>query len=350
MFKFHAVERTLKTIEKELLVAKTVKDYTASFSFDESWAGWTKRAVFSNVNAGIIKEMPLDNDSTCVIPWEVLETPGTLLVGIFGAMDDKRRPTLWADRLYIKEGTEPGESAKEPSPDVLSKLQESIDKAIISGADIDEAGNLIIETKNGDSYNAGLLPKGEKGDKGDPGSEGPQGIPGPQGETGAQGEKGEIGPQGEQGPAGEKGEPGQQGIQGEQGPKGDTGEAGPKGDTGEPGAPGKDGVSATHSWNGTVLTVTSASGTSSADLKGEKGDKGEKGEQGIQGIQGEAGPAGPQGERGEKGDSYILTEADKTEIGDSVSAEIEAELNAALLEIIAIDEELLIPDGNEVAY
>lgn len=37
---------------------------------------------------------------------------------------------------------------------------------------------------------------------------------------------------------------------------------------------GKDGVSATHSWNGTTLTVTSASGTSSANLKGEKGDKG----------------------------------------------------------------------------
>jgi hypothetical protein len=35
---------------------------------------------------------------------------------------------------------------------------------------------------------------------------------------------------------------------------------------------GKDGVSATHSWNGTVLSITSASGTSSADLKGEKGD------------------------------------------------------------------------------
>lgn len=40
------------------------------------------------------------------------------------------------------------------------------------------------------------------------------------------------------------------------------------------GDPGKDGISATHSWNGTVLTVTSASGTSSADLKGEKGDPG----------------------------------------------------------------------------
>ena len=35
---------------------------------------------------------------------------------------------------------------------------------------------------------------------------------------------------------------------------------------------GADGVSCTHKWNGTTLTVTSASGTTSANLKGEKGD------------------------------------------------------------------------------
>lgn len=38
---------------------------------------------------------------------------------------------------------------------------------------------------------------------------------------------------------------------------------------------GKDGVSATHEWNGTVLTIESASGKTSVDLKGEKGDKGD---------------------------------------------------------------------------
>lgn len=61
---------------------------------------------------------------------------------------------------------------------------------------------------------------------------------------------------------------------------------GSKGDKGEQGytpqkdvdyRDGIDGVSATHEWNGTTLTVTSASGTSSADLKGDKGDKGEQG-------------------------------------------------------------------------
>lgn len=55
---------------------------------------------------------------------------------------------------------------------------------------------------------------------------------------------------------------------------GPAGPAGRDGVDGKDGAPGKDGTSATHSWNGTALTITSASGTSSADLKGEKGDSG----------------------------------------------------------------------------
>lgn len=48
------------------------------------------------------------------------------------------------------------------------------------------------------------------------------------------------------------------------------------------------GVSVTHEWEGTVLKVTSASGTSSADLKGEKGD------------------------------DYVLTDADKQEIASMI--------------------------------
>lgn len=42
----------------------------------------------------------------------------------------------------------------------------------------------------------------------------------------------------------------------------------------------------THEWNGTVLTITSDSGTSSADLRGEKGDTGVRGPQGVAGNDG----------------------------------------------------------------
>lgn len=121
--------------------------------------------------------------------------------------------------------------------------------------------------------------KGEKGDKGDPGAQGPQGIQGETGPVGPQGPQGEVGPQGPQG------------IQGEIGPQGPAG------------ADGKDGVSVTHEWVGTTLSVTSASGTSSADLKGEKGEQGIQGAQGPKGDTGEQGPQGIQGIQGPKGDT-----------------------------------------------
>jgi hypothetical protein len=59
---------------------------------------------------------------------------------------------------------------------------------------------------------------------------------------------------------------------------------GSKGSTGKDGADGKDGVSATHSWNGTTLTVTSASGTSSANLKGSDGKDGADGKTPVKGV------------------------------------------------------------------
>jgi hypothetical protein len=44
------------------------------------------------------------------------------------------------------------------------------------------------------------------------------------------------------------------------------------------GKTGEAGVSAFHEWNGTVLIMRSAAGTSAADLKGNKGDKGDRGD------------------------------------------------------------------------
>ena len=195
-------------------------------------------------------------------------------------------------------------------------------------------------------------PKGDKGDKGDTGETGPQGLKGDKGDkgdTGEQGPKGDTGSgfkvlgyfatvealsaaviapeigdaygvgssdpyniyiydavngwvnngplQGAKGDKGDKGDPFTYAdftaeqlatLKGEKGDKGDTGAQGPAG------ADGKDGVSVTHEWVGTTLSVTSASGTSSADLKGEKGE------------QGPQGPAGTDGRTPVKGPDYFM--------------------------------------------
>ena len=73
---------------------------------------------------------------------------------------------------------------------------------------------------------------------------------------------------------------------------------------GKDGSDGKDGVSVEHSWDGTTLTITSASGTTSSDLRGEKGDRGEAGytpQKGIDYFDGKDGKDGKDGVSGKDG-------------------------------------------------
>ena len=87
-------------------------------------------------------------------------------------------------------------------------------------------------------------------------------LRGPKGEKGDRGEKGD------------KGEPGEKGDKGETGAKGEKGDPGPQGEHGIDGVNGVDGINLSHSWDGTVLNVTSASGTSGVDLRGPEGPAG----------------------------------------------------------------------------
>lgn len=64
---------------------------------------------------------------------------------------------------------------------------------------------------------------------------------------------------------------------------------------------------ATHSWEGTVLTMTTTGGgTSSADLKGEKGETGPQGPKGEKGDTGDIGPQGPKGDKGDQGTGVTI--------------------------------------------
>ena len=121
--------------------------------------------------------------------------------------------------------------------------------------------------------------------------------------------KGERGEAGVQGPAGPEGPAGAVGATG---PKGDQGDRGPAGPEGPQGPAGNNGVSPTAKVeqtgdNEATITITDASGTTSAVLRGEagpagpegpQGPKGDTGETGATGATGETGPEGPQGPAG----------------------------------------------------
>ena len=130
---------------------------------------------------------------------------------------------------------------------------------------------------------------------------------------GAKGDKGDDGERGEKGDAFTYADFTSEQLAALRGPQGVQGPPGADGSDGAPGADGADGVGCTHSWAGSVLTVTSASGTSSADLRGPKGDaftfedftaeqlEGLRGENGADGQDGAPGADGQDGAPGADG-------------------------------------------------
>ena len=123
----------------------------------------------------------------------------------------------------------------------------------VTGAKINQSGELILSYSDGSEENLGAVV-------------GKDGAPGKDGADGKDGTDGEDGIPGIPGKDGEDGYTPQKGVDYFDGKN------------------GSDGVSATHSWNGTTLTVTSASGTSSANLKGDPGKDGDDGYTPVKGT------------------------------------------------------------------
>lgn len=145
--------------------------------------------------------------------------------------------------------------------------------------------------------------RGPQGPSGATGATGPAGADGAPGATGATGPQGPEGPKGDTGATGPAGPAGPEGPRGPEGPQGPVGETGPKGD---PGVAGRDGVSPSARVeqtgdNEATITVTDASGTTSAVLRGEAGAQGPEGPQGPKGDTGATGPQGPEGPQGPRG-------------------------------------------------
>lgn len=126
--------------EDEMLVAGSVGAHYAEFTFDSSWDGYAKTAVFRNGNVTV--EM-LVADGRCEIPWEVLAESGQLYVGIRGELGEKQRPTLWASRKTVYEGAEHGDAPREATADVYQQLLETISRFAV--IELDDVKRIVDE-------------------------------------------------------------------------------------------------------------------------------------------------------------------------------------------------------------
>lgn len=99
-----------------------------------------------------------------------------------------------------------------------------------------------------------------------------------------------------------------------------------------------------HSWNGTILTITSDSGTSSMDLKGEKGDDGARGPQGPAGDTTSGASIELDTTLAEEGKA-----ADAKAVGDAISGVNETINNLTAADVGALPDTTIIPSTSGLA-
>lgn len=147
-------------LETSLVTSDNKKSVSLEVTFDDTWDGYGKSATFKSSSSDKIYEVPLADDA-CVVPWEVLESVGTMSVGVRGVKDDGSVVASDLVDYKIAQGAKSGDgTSKDPTPTVYEQLLSnygSVDQKIINeiqerkGAiykEIQERANAISKEKS----------------------------------------------------------------------------------------------------------------------------------------------------------------------------------------------------------
>ena len=257
-------DQQLVLTSKPVIASGGVNEDSVHFTFDESWDGFEKTAVFFRTQSEVYHCLLVDD--TCVIPSEVIAEDGDMYFGVFGVKGEKTKTSQVISYKIDMGAVSDGIAPEDPTPSIYSQILTEASNAV-------EVAESVRADADAGAFD-GITPHiGENGNWwiGDTDTGVFAGGTGGGGGVGADG--GYYTPS-----------VSAEGILTWEASKEDMPpipSANVKGERGEAGESGADGVSCTHSWNGTTLSVTSASGASSANLKGERGDKGDAGADGV---------------------------------------------------------------------
>ena len=118
MFILYADKTKLTVQQREQVTSGSVNAYRARFEFSDDWDGLERIAVFRA--GGDPVSILLEKPGECVIPWEVLTTPGKqLMAGVYGTRNgDTVLPIVWANLGVILRGAAPRSESLSPTPEV----------------------------------------------------------------------------------------------------------------------------------------------------------------------------------------------------------------------------------------
>ena len=114
-------DQVLRLNTKPKIASGGVNEDRIEFTFCELWADFTKTAVFYR-DKNAVYHVALDGESCCFIPAQVLATPGTLYLGVFGEREDGTVRTSNIAQYRIEQGAITEQVIPEPEPDIYAEL------------------------------------------------------------------------------------------------------------------------------------------------------------------------------------------------------------------------------------
>ena len=127
MIKIKVSKNIVSVQETEPLYSGAVDTHSCLFRFDSTWSDFSKSAVFRFGGKAVTV---LLEDNCCMLPWEILTRGNIGLqveVGVYGvSVDTEIMTSVWDSIGVIRDGTDLGNDAKDPSPGVYAQVLSSV--------------------------------------------------------------------------------------------------------------------------------------------------------------------------------------------------------------------------------
>lgn len=134
-------DQLLKIVDAPVLASGGKNETKLTISFCDKWDGFTKTATFYRDEEAVFYSV-MDEEDTCVVPWEVYYESGTFYIGVFGTKEGVRR-TSTTVKYKVRNGAVDGLIPSDPTPDVYDQIIDMV-------ADIETGAHVI--TLEHDSY------------------------------------------------------------------------------------------------------------------------------------------------------------------------------------------------------
>lgn len=119
--KVSCIDQVLKITESPILASGGLSEVRVVFSFCEKWNGFEKTAIFYRDDEPVYYSI-LDENDTCIVPWEVCYEEGTFKFGVFGDKGVTRRTSLEV-KYKVKKGAITADTMpSDPTPAVYDQI------------------------------------------------------------------------------------------------------------------------------------------------------------------------------------------------------------------------------------